>query len=62
MLTLWLCQGVAPFSDQLLQNVEMISWAKKFGLIIFTWGEKNNNKETIDELKRLGVEAVIFDR
>jgi len=40
----------------------MISWAKKFGLVIFTWGEMNNNKETIDELKRLGVDAVIFDR
>jgi len=40
----------------------MITWAKNFGLVIFTWGEMNNNKETIDELKRLGVDAVIFDR
>lgn len=54
--------GVAPFSAELLQHVEMISWAKKFGLVIFTWGEMNNNMETIDELKSLGVDAVIFDR
>ncbi|KAI0230939.1 Glycerophosphocholine phosphodiesterase GPCPD1 [Lamellibrachia satsuma] len=54
--------GVAPFSDELLQHVEMISWAKTYGLVIFTWGERNNKKETIDELKSLGVDAVIFDR
>ena len=55
-------QGVAAYSPELLRHVEMIAWAKKFGLVIFTWGEMNNDEETIDKLKSLGVDAVIFDR
>lgn len=38
-----------------------ISLATDAGLVIFCWGEENNNKETIQYLKKLGLHAVIYD-
>lgn len=36
--------------------------ATNAGLVIFCWGDDNNDKETIKKLKTLGLHAVIYDR
>ena len=53
---------MVPFSERLLAESSLIEKAKALNLIVFTWGEDNNNVENIKKLKDMGVEAVIYDR
>lgn len=32
------------------------------GLVIFCWGDDNNDKNTIKRLKEMGLHAVIYDK
>jgi Glycerophosphoryl diester phosphodiesterase family. len=32
------------------------------GLVIFCWGDDNNNTATIKHLKQLGIHGVIYDK
>lgn len=36
--------------------------AKDAGLVIFCWGDDNNDKNTIMKLKEMGLHAVIYDK
>lgn len=49
-------------SELLLKDTSLIDYVKSNGLVLFTWGEDNNNSETIDRLKSLGLDAIIYDR
>jgi glycerophosphoryl diester phosphodiesterase len=55
-------QGVNPMSQVLLRDLSLIDYVKNSGLILFTWGEDNNNADVIDKLKKLKVDAIIYDR
>lgn len=48
-------------TEELLRNPDLINIAKGYGLIVFCWGDDNNNKNNIELLKRQGVNAVIYD-
>ncbi|ESO83899.1 hypothetical protein LOTGIDRAFT_132728 [Lottia gigantea] len=54
--------GVDLQSEGLLQDLSIIKRVKDSGLILFVWGEDNNDKETIGLLKRHGVQGIIYDR
>lgn len=39
-----------------------INLAKDQGLVVFCWGDDNNCKDTIKQLKSLGIHAIIYDK
>ena len=49
-------------SEVLLKDLSLIDYVKDSGLVLFTWGEDNNNASVIDKLKKLKVDAIIYDR
>lgn len=49
-------------SELLLKDTSLIDYVKSSGLVLFTWGEDNNDTETINKLKQLGLDAIIYDR
>ncbi len=51
-----------PFSERLLKDFSLIDQAKALGLIVFCWGDDNNNTDNIKKLKDKGVDGVIYDR
>ena len=64
LLTLAVCtsQGVSSFTLSLLDKPAFITMAKDLDLVIFCWGEMNNDRQTIHKLKQLGIDAIIYDR
>lgn len=54
-------QGIVSNSEPLLENPELITAIKQEGLILFTWGDKNSNHESVQIQKMHGVDAVISD-
>ncbi|XP_053380128.1 glycerophosphocholine phosphodiesterase GPCPD1-like [Mercenaria mercenaria] len=54
--------GVNPMSDILLNDLSLIDYVKDSGLVLFTWGEGNNNSDVINKLKKHRVDAIIYDR
>lgn len=57
-----LFQGVNPMSEVLLKDLSLIDYVKDSGLVLFTWGEDNNDINVINKLKQLRVDAIIYDR
>lgn len=39
-----------------------VKLATDAGLVIFCWGDDNNDKDTIKKLKEMGLHAVIYDK
>lgn len=39
-----------------------VQLATDAGLVIFCWGDDNNDKKTIKKLKAMGLHAVIYDK
>ncbi|KAH3838085.1 putative glycerophosphocholine phosphodiesterase GPCPD1 homolog 2 [Dreissena polymorpha] len=54
--------GVNAMSELLLKDPGLITYVKDSGLVLWTWGEDNNDSNTIKRLKQLGLNAVIYDR
>eukprot|EP01135_Chromosphaera_perkinsii_P004302 Nk52_evm14s276 gene=Nk52_evmTU14s276 len=54
--------GIVPNSYDLLKDPSLISFAKNSNLVLFSWGDDNNNKENIRFQKEKGVDGVIYDR
>lgn len=55
-------QGIDVLTDILIKQPEMIQSVKQSGLVVFCWGEENNNTETINTLKQSGIDAIIYDK
>ena len=55
-------QGVDAMSEVLLEHMDMIDYVKSAGLVLFVWGEINNDSDVINTLKQRGVNAIIYDR
>lgn len=49
-------------STLLLQKPEVIKTIKEKQMVVFTFGHDNNEVENIEQLKKLGVDAIITDR
>lgn len=54
--------GVDVFSEVLIEKPECIKSVKDAGLILFCWGEHNNDSNTINSLKENGIDGIIYDR
>ena len=49
-------------SEVLLENMSLVDYVKNAGLVLFVWGEANNDTDTINSFKEKGVDAIIYDR
>lgn len=49
-------------SEDLLRDHTQINMVKAAGLALFCWGDDNNCKDVILKLKKLGVNAIIYDK
>ncbi|CAH1391360.1 unnamed protein product [Nezara viridula] len=54
--------GINVHSEELLRDSSQIALVKRAGLVLFCWGDDNNDTETIKHLKDLGIHAVIYDK
>lgn len=55
-------QGINVHTEDILRNPKHLNFAKERGLVVFCWGDDNNDVETIKYLKELGLHAVIYDK
>ncbi|XP_008553502.1 glycerophosphocholine phosphodiesterase GPCPD1 isoform X1 [Microplitis demolitor] len=54
--------GINVHTEDILRDPSQVKAVKDRGLIIFCWGDDNNDKATIQHLKKLGLHAVIYDK
>ncbi|XP_059059331.1 glycerophosphocholine phosphodiesterase GPCPD1-like [Achroia grisella] len=54
--------GVVVHTEDLLRDPTQVKLATDAGLVIFCWGDDNNDKNTIKRLKEMGLHAVIYDK
>ncbi|XP_014281827.1 glycerophosphocholine phosphodiesterase GPCPD1 isoform X1 [Halyomorpha halys] len=54
--------GINVHTEELLRDSSQIALVKRAGLVLFCWGDDNNDTETIKHLKDLGIHAVIYDK
>lgn len=54
--------GISCLCDNILVNPVIVNEIKKRNLILSTWGEDDNNEETREKQRRLGVDVLCFDR
>ncbi|XP_066597768.1 glycerophosphocholine phosphodiesterase GPCPD1 isoform X2 [Prorops nasuta] len=54
--------GINVHTEDILRDPSQVKLIRDAGLIIFCWGDDNNDKETIQYLKKLGLHAVIYDK
>lgn len=61
-LPLHLLQGVNVCSDIVLEQPKLVMQAGKSNLVVFTWGQLNNDYGNILAQRRMGVHGIIYDR
>ncbi|XP_031779389.1 glycerophosphocholine phosphodiesterase GPCPD1 isoform X2 [Nasonia vitripennis] len=54
--------GINVHTEDILRDPSQVKLVKDRGLVIFCWGDDNNDKDTIQHLKKLGLHAVIYDK
>ncbi|OWR47314.1 hypothetical protein KGM_214218 [Danaus plexippus plexippus] len=54
--------GIVVHTEDLLRDPTQVKLATDAGLVIFCWGDENNDKNTIKKLKEMGLHAVIYDK
>uniref|UniRef100_A0A8D2ZVT2 Glycerophosphocholine phosphodiesterase 1 n=1 Tax=Scophthalmus maximus TaxID=52904 RepID=A0A8D2ZVT2_SCOMX len=54
--------GISAHSEELLKNLTFIGDAQSKGLVVFSWGEDNNDHETRRKLREQGIDGLIYDR
>ena len=54
--------GINVHTEDILRDPTQVKIVKDAGLIIFCWGDDNNDKATIQHLKKLGLHGVIYDK
>ncbi len=55
--------GVNAFSEDILRDPSQVDMVKSRGLILFVWmDEKDSDRETVQYLKQLGVDGIVYDR
>ncbi|XP_038582128.1 glycerophosphocholine phosphodiesterase GPCPD1 isoform X1 [Micropterus salmoides] len=53
--------GISAHTEELLKNLNYIRDAKAKGLVVFSWGEDNNDHETRRMLREQGIDGLIYD-
>ncbi|KAL3872266.1 hypothetical protein ACJMK2_040200 [Sinanodonta woodiana] len=54
--------GIDIFADILLKDMSYIKKIKDAGLVLFCWGEENNDSNVINTLRQHKVDGIIYDR
>ncbi|KAF6215207.1 hypothetical protein GE061_009959 [Apolygus lucorum] len=54
--------GINVHTEDLLRDSSQVELVKREGLVLFCWGDDNNDLATIKHLKDMGIHAVIYDR
>lgn len=55
-------QGIVAHSEDLLDDSNLTKLILNNNLVLFCWGEDNNDRNNITKLKQQGVHGVIFDK
>lgn len=53
--------GISGHAEDLLKSLSIIGDAKSKGLVVFSWGEDNNNPENRRKLREQGLDGLIYD-
>ncbi|KAM9778437.1 glycerophosphocholine phosphodiesterase GPCPD1 isoform X2 [Syngnathus typhle] len=54
--------GISAHTEELLINVNLIREAQVKGLVVFSWGDDNNEHENRRKLREQGIDGLIYDR
>lgn len=55
-------KGIDVHTEDLLRDPSQVALVQSKGLILFCWGEDNNDQATIRYLKNLGLNGIIYDK
>lgn len=53
--------GISAHTEELLKNLSYIADAQSKGLVVFSWGEDNNEHEIRRKLREQGIDGLIYD-
>uniref|UniRef100_A0A8C7JN09 Glycerophosphocholine phosphodiesterase 1 n=1 Tax=Oncorhynchus kisutch TaxID=8019 RepID=A0A8C7JN09_ONCKI len=53
--------GISAHTEELLQNLEHIREAQSKGLVVFCWGDLNNDHDNRTKLREQGIDGLIYD-
>ncbi|XP_068432929.1 glycerophosphocholine phosphodiesterase GPCPD1 isoform X2 [Clinocottus analis] len=53
--------GISGHSEELLKNLSYIADAQSKGLVVFSWGDDNNEHEIRRKLREQGIDGLIYD-
>uniref|UniRef100_A0A8C6TVQ0 Glycerophosphocholine phosphodiesterase 1 n=1 Tax=Neogobius melanostomus TaxID=47308 RepID=A0A8C6TVQ0_9GOBI len=54
--------GISAHTEELLNHLNYIEEAQSKGLVVFSWGEENNDHNNRRKLREKGIDGVIYDR
>uniref|UniRef100_A0A8C2ZRL0 Glycerophosphocholine phosphodiesterase 1 n=1 Tax=Cyclopterus lumpus TaxID=8103 RepID=A0A8C2ZRL0_CYCLU len=54
--------GISGHTEELLKNLSYIGDAQSKGLVVFSWGDDNNEHEIRRKLREQGIDGLIYDR
>ncbi|XP_056284052.1 glycerophosphocholine phosphodiesterase GPCPD1 isoform X4 [Pseudoliparis swirei] len=53
--------GISGHAEELLKNLSYIGDAQSKGLVVFSWGDDNNEHEIRRKLREQGIDGIIYD-
>ncbi|XP_063079495.1 glycerophosphocholine phosphodiesterase GPCPD1 isoform X2 [Engraulis encrasicolus] len=53
--------GISAHTEELLKSMECIGQAQSKGLVVFCWGDDNNDHENRRKLREQGIDGLIYD-
>ncbi|XP_041814297.1 glycerophosphocholine phosphodiesterase GPCPD1 [Chelmon rostratus] len=53
--------GISGHTEELLKNLSFIGDAQSKGLVVFSWGDDNNDHENRRRLREQGIDGLIYD-
>ncbi|XP_030260930.1 glycerophosphocholine phosphodiesterase GPCPD1 isoform X2 [Sparus aurata] len=53
--------GISGHTEELLKNLSYIGDAQSKGLVVFSWGDDNNDHENRRKLREQGIDGLIYD-
>nr|CAD7578813.1 unnamed protein product [Timema californicum] len=54
--------GINVHTEDILRDPSQVKLVLDSGLILFCWGDDNNDMDTIQHLKKLGLHGIIYDK
>ena len=54
--------GINAIAEDLLRDPEQVKMVKSKDQVLFTWTDSDNNKETLEKLKKMDIDGIIYDR